>query len=115
MTYVIEHKCVLNASQSQVAVLQPNSKASMIANLHGSDIGEYFGASLATGDLNHDGLDDLVIGAPHWKTDNGRVHIYLGTSEVSCYHCMNLRGSLILLSCIFSYFLNISDSKNLVL
>lgn len=55
----------------------------MVANLQGSDIGEYFGASLATGDLNKDGLHDLVIGAPHWGKDNGRVHIYLGSLEVN--------------------------------
>ncbi|XP_032681559.1 integrin alpha-PS3-like isoform X2 [Odontomachus brunneus] len=65
----------------QVVVLEPKRDPLMVTNLHGSDIGEYFGASLATGDLNRDGLDDLVVGAPHWKNDNGRIHIYLGTSE----------------------------------
>ncbi|XP_072751774.1 integrin alpha-9 isoform X2 [Anoplolepis gracilipes] len=62
----------------QVAVIDPD-KNSMIARLWGTDIGEFFGASLATGDLNKDGLCDLVIGAPHWGNDNGRVHIYLGS------------------------------------
>lgn len=81
----VERKCVLNVSQSQVALLESTGNSRMVTSLRGSGIGEYFGASLATGDLNQDGLDDLVIGAPHWKNDNGRVHIYLGTSEVN-YH-----------------------------
>ncbi|XP_011705683.1 PREDICTED: integrin alpha-PS5-like, partial [Wasmannia auropunctata] len=52
-----------------------------IVNLCGSEIGEFFGASLASGDLNNDGLDDLVVGAPHWGNDNGRVHVYLGSPK----------------------------------
>jgi len=54
----------------------------MVTFVHGSDIGEFFGASLATGDLNKDGLHDLVVGAPHWGNDNGRVHVYLGSPKV---------------------------------
>lgn len=53
-----------------------------MAKLHGTDIGEFFGASLAVGDLNNDGLDDLLIGAPYWGEDSGRVYIYFGTSRV---------------------------------
>ncbi|KAL6443318.1 hypothetical protein ACFW04_002895 [Cataglyphis niger] len=64
----------------QVAIIDPNRKY-MITRLWGTDIGEFFGASLATGDLNKDGLHDLVIGAPHWGNDNGRVHLYLGSSK----------------------------------
>lgn len=45
-------------------------------------MGEFFGASLATGDLNNDGLDDLVVGAPLWGNDNGKVYVYLGRPEV---------------------------------
>ena len=37
---------------------------------------------MAVGDLNKDGLDDLLIGAPYWGEDTGRVYIYLGTSKV---------------------------------
>lgn len=54
----------------------------MITYVHGNDIGEYFGSSLATGDLNKDGLHDLIVGAPHWGNDKGRVHVYLGSSKV---------------------------------
>lgn len=55
----------------------------MTAHLYGSDIGEFFGAGLATGDLNKDGLDDLIVGAPLWGNDNGKVYIYLGCPEVT--------------------------------
>ncbi|XP_014481090.1 PREDICTED: integrin alpha-9-like [Dinoponera quadriceps] len=65
----------------QVAILDQNRRPFMVANISGSSTGEYFGASLASGDLNKDGLDDLVVGAPHWKNDNGRVHVYLGTRK----------------------------------
>ena len=30
----------------------------------GSQLGEYFGASLVSADLNGDGLDDLLVGSP---------------------------------------------------
>lgn len=82
-----ENKFVFNASQSQVAVLDPDKDPSMIASLEASSVGESFGASLATGDLNQDGWDDLVVGAPHWKNDNGRVYVYLGTPKVNFLAC----------------------------
>ncbi|XP_071627981.1 integrin alpha-5-like [Temnothorax longispinosus] len=66
----------------QVAVVNLNGDfVSLITNLRGTDIGEFFGASLASGDLNSDGLHDLVVGAPHWGNDNGRIYIYLGSSK----------------------------------
>ncbi|KAG7199784.1 hypothetical protein KM043_000447 [Ampulex compressa] len=63
----------------QVGILDPSS--SLVATLRGSEIGEFFGASLAAGDVDQDGLDDLIIGAPHWGMDNGRVYIYYGRSK----------------------------------
>ncbi|EDV46418.1 integrin alpha-PS2 isoform X1 [Drosophila erecta] len=56
-----------------------------IFNITGRQIGEYFGYSLATSDVDGDGLDDLLIGAPMYtdpnnvegKYDVGRVYILL--------------------------------------
>lgn len=48
--------------------------------LEGFQIGEYFGASLAVIDIDADGLDDLLIGAPlhstHRHSDSGAVYVY---------------------------------------
>lgn len=65
-----------------------------IFNITGRQIGEYFGYALATSDVDGDGLDDLIIGAPMYtelgnvegKYDVGRVYILLqgGNSAVSC-------------------------------
>ncbi|CAL7946483.1 unnamed protein product [Xylocopa violacea] len=62
-----------------VGIIDPEAKEPIVAKLQGSSVGEFFGASLAVGDLNNDGLDDLLVGAPYWGEDNGRVYIYLGT------------------------------------
>lgn len=63
--------------------MDPDRDPSVVANIQGTEIGEYFGASLATGDLDKDGLHDLIVGAPHWGNDKGRVYIYLGNLEVN--------------------------------
>ncbi|XP_030382273.1 integrin alpha-PS2 isoform X2 [Scaptodrosophila lebanonensis] len=54
-----------------------------IFNITGRQIGEYFGYALSTSDVDGDGLDDLIIGAPMYtepgnvegKYDVGRVYV----------------------------------------
>ncbi|XP_046822776.1 integrin alpha-8-like isoform X2 [Vespa crabro] len=47
--------------------------------LNGYQYGEYFGASLASCDLNNDDKDDLIVGAPLWTKDmdEGRVYVFI--------------------------------------
>lgn len=43
------------------------------AKLVGPQIGSYFGASLCCVDINEDGLDDLLVGAPTFVKNNGAL------------------------------------------
>lgn len=77
----------------QVAIMNPAGKSVIVEQLHGTEIGEFFGASLAVGDLDNDGLDDLLVGAPHWGQDNGKVYIYFGTEKEQFETVVFLQGT----------------------
>ncbi len=54
--------------------------------LHSTKNGEYSGSSLAVGDFNGDGLDDLLIGSPFTDrpaNDAGVVYVVCGNRELS--------------------------------
>ncbi len=50
-----------------------------------SEIGDGFATSIASGDFNGDGFDDLAIGVPHeglgGKANAGAVHVFWGTAS----------------------------------
>ncbi|MCA9492729.1 MAG: FG-GAP repeat protein [Myxococcales bacterium] len=48
----------------------------------GSQAGAALGQSVATGDVNGDGYDDVIVGAPTWnggQSDEGAAQLYLGS------------------------------------
>lgn len=53
----------------------------------GKTSGEQFGASVATGDINGDDIDDLVVGSPFYssidRTWNGKVSVFLGAPSIA--------------------------------
>ena len=65
--------------------------------------GSYFGYSVVVQDLDKNGFDDIIVGAPFYSsfgTDNmyetGRVYIYYQNSKVSiCCDCSLIYGSAI--------------------
>jgi hypothetical protein len=53
------------------------------ANLthRGENSSNYFGSSVAgAGDVNNDGFDDVIVGAPGYNTSQGRAYVYYGNS-----------------------------------
>ena len=69
----------------------------------------YFGSSLAVADVNHDGISDLVVGAPGRRANEtgneraqGRVMVYMGTKD----------GSVFSKKPFWTYVSNVSTSLN---
>ncbi|XP_064088837.1 integrin alpha-PS4-like [Macrobrachium nipponense] len=63
----------------------------------GSQLGENFGASLVTADVNGDGLSDLIVGSPTYsepnKPDTGRIQVFIGTTEGNILKISSHSGS----------------------
>jgi hypothetical protein len=45
----------------------------------GESAGSFFGMTIASGDFNHDGYSDVVVGSPNFNQGNGKVYLFLGT------------------------------------
>lgn len=60
----------------------------------GEQLGEYFGAAVAVGDVDGDNVEDIVVGAPmHFlgsKNDIGRVYAYTNNGKVLILTCNNI-------------------------
>ncbi len=73
-----------NSSKGRVYVYQGASgglSASASQTLTGGGGSDGFGKSLAgAGDVNNDGYDDLVIGAPGYSSKQGRIYVYQGSA-----------------------------------
>ncbi len=53
--------------------------------LNGETTNKVFGYSVAgAGDVNGDGHDDVVVGAPYYNDNTGRAYVYLGYTDL-CY------------------------------
>ena len=53
-----------------------------------------FGTSVSgAGDVNADGYDDIIIGAPEYNSSQGRVYIYFGGSIMDTIHDVQMTGA----------------------
>ncbi|XP_078489660.1 integrin alpha-8 isoform X2 [Ciona intestinalis] len=71
-------------SASNPRIIKPNNCSSCSTNY--KQLGSYFGATLLSADINGDGKDDLLVGAPLYIGDNydeGRVFVYLSQASNS--------------------------------
>ena len=65
----------------QIALLYENM--TYIQNITGTQMGSYFGYALAAGDIDKDGWDDLIVGAPMYTVPNNpEMTIETGTIYV---------------------------------
>jgi hypothetical protein len=63
----------------------PPTSLSVTATVTGESSGDYLGWSVDLGDLNDDGYDDVIIGAPEFNSaapPNGNVYVFFGSSTV---------------------------------
>ncbi len=64
-------------------VVDLSETASVNTVVYGAQAGDRLGQSLACGDLDGDGVDDLVLGAPAADQGRGRAYVVLGGSGLS--------------------------------
>lgn len=76
-----------SSSQQQVISQGGYSTTNSVNTVNSIEAGDYFGAELATGDLNGDGYNDLIIGVPgedigaSGGADAGIVHVLYGSAS----------------------------------
>ncbi len=57
-----------------------SNPSTILATAYGAEAGEYCGTDIDTGDVNGDGITDLVFNAPNASSAMGRVYILFGGS-----------------------------------
>jgi hypothetical protein len=60
----------------------PTAAGSADVTITGGAIGDYFGISLATGDMNTDNKDDLIVGAERYSSSLGRAYAFLNDGSI---------------------------------
>jgi FG-GAP repeat/FG-GAP-like repeat len=60
----------------------PTAAASADVTITGETTGNYFGAGMATGDLNADGETDLVVGAERYSSRTGRAYMFYNDGSI---------------------------------
>ena len=59
------------------------SQAQSVQSFLGATDGDYFGYVVSNaGDVNNDGIDDIIVGAPFYGSYQGRAYIYYGGSPM---------------------------------
>lgn len=83
------HVLVLRGSAGGLDTSDPQRLQQGLDGLAGvAEVGDQFGADLASGDLNGDGVDDLVIGVPGQRfqgEDRGAVHLVYGAKPIAVF------------------------------
>ncbi|KAJ8258192.1 hypothetical protein GJAV_G00194210 [Gymnothorax javanicus] len=92
-----------------VSLLNGTNMNSML-NFTGEQMGSYFGYAVATADINNDGLDDLLVGAPMFMVrgsggrleEVGRVYVYLQKGPLDLQPSLPLYLKPLLLQCLWT-------------
>jgi hypothetical protein len=93
--------CPLVANPDQAdsdlpAAIDLNSTSADLT-VYGDDADDYSGISVAVGDINDDGIDDLIVGAqyadPDGRTDAGETYVIYGGGSLPSIHDLDITSA----------------------
>ena len=91
-TYVIYGNYDRTQIATNVTSLAPDKGFTILNSDNGSNTRDLLGWSVSSGDIDGDGIDDVIIGDPSANSNNGNVHVifgktggYLGTLDISSF------------------------------